>query len=160
MLAMLTRCLTLPPRSFQWEANLRFRPFRKATAHRYSNTPADARPSRPRNHASIAAGKAKPDDPPRTVRIAILRVPPYTAEHSIHFREPAVKAVVSAAGVLIPRRMLRGVKEVEIRKSGRNIVVEPAGPADDPIFTLGTAPVRVGTRSGAAGHDAHLYAPA
>ena len=91
---------------------------------------------------------------------AILRVPPYNAESSIHFLEPAVKAVVSPVGVLIPRRMLRGITEVEIRKSGRNIVVEPTRPTDDPIFALGTAPVRVGTRCGAAGHDAHLYAPA
>jgi virulence-associated protein VagC len=69
-----------------------------------------------------------------------------------------MKAVVGDTGVLIPRRMLRGVKEVEIRKDGRNIVVEPAKLESDPIFNLGRTPVQVGADDGAEHHDAHLYA--
>lgn len=68
-----------------------------------------------------------------------------------------MKAVVGTSGVLIPRRMLRGVKEVEIRKQGRNIVVEPSVPESDPVFELGKTPVRSGVDDGAANHDAHLY---
>ena len=68
-----------------------------------------------------------------------------------------MKAVVGDAGVLIPRRMLRGVKEVEIRKQGRNIVVEPAERETDPVFGLGEHPVRSGARDGAESHDAHVY---
>lgn len=68
-----------------------------------------------------------------------------------------MKAVVGNTGVLIPRRMLRGVKEVEIRKDGRTIVVEPASLAADPVFNLGTKPVRVGADDGAEHHDTHLY---
>ncbi len=68
-----------------------------------------------------------------------------------------MKAVVGDTGVLIPRRMLRGVKEVEIRKQGRNIVVEPSARDSDPIFDLGKTPVRSGVSDGAERHDAHLY---
>lgn len=68
-----------------------------------------------------------------------------------------MKAVVGDTGVLIPRRMLRGVKEVEIRKQGRNIVVEPSARDSDPIFDLGKTPVRSGVNDGAERHDAHLY---
>ena len=55
-----------------------------------------------------------------------------------------MKAVVGDTGVLIPRRMLRGVKEVEIRKQGRNIVVEPSARDSDPIFDLGKTPCAPG----------------
>jgi len=68
-----------------------------------------------------------------------------------------MKAVVGDTGVLIPRRMLRGVKEVEIRKQGRNILVEPSTPESDPVFDLGKSPVRSGAQDGAACHDAYLY---
>jgi virulence-associated protein VagC len=68
-----------------------------------------------------------------------------------------MKAVVGASGVLIPRRMLRGVKEVEIRKEGRSIVVEPTARESDPVFELGKTPVRSGIDDGAEHHDAHLY---
>ncbi len=68
-----------------------------------------------------------------------------------------MKAMVGDTGVLIPRRMLRGVKEVEIRKQGRNIVVEPSARESDPIFNLGKSPVRSGADDGAARHDAYLY---
>lgn len=69
-----------------------------------------------------------------------------------------MKAVVGDAGVLIPRRLLRGVKEVEIRKDGRNIVVEPSSLESDPILGLGRNPVHMGMEDGAEHHDAHLYA--
>lgn len=69
-----------------------------------------------------------------------------------------MKAVVGDAGVLIPRRLLRGVKEVEIRKDGRKIVVEPSSLESDPILGLGRSPVQVGVNDGAEHHDAHLYA--
>jgi len=68
-----------------------------------------------------------------------------------------VKAVVGDTGVLIPRRMLRGVKEVEIRKQGRSVVVEPSAWDSDPIFDLGKTPVRSGVTDGADNHDAYLY---
>lgn len=68
-----------------------------------------------------------------------------------------LKAVVGATGVLIPRRMLRGVKEVEIRKDGRSIVVEPASEKADPIFELGKSPVHAGIADAAENHDRYIY---
>jgi virulence-associated protein VagC len=68
-----------------------------------------------------------------------------------------MKAVVGASGVLIPRRMLRGVKEVEIRKDGRNVVVEPATQEADSIFELGKTPVHAGLSDAAEQHDKYLY---
>jgi virulence-associated protein VagC len=68
-----------------------------------------------------------------------------------------MKAVVGDTGVLIPRRMLRGVKEVEIRKQGRNVVVEPSAKESDPLFNLGKAPVCVGVKDGSSAHDEYLY---
>ena len=68
-----------------------------------------------------------------------------------------MKAAVGITGVLIPRRMLRGVKEVEIRKQGRNILVEPSARKSDPVFDLGKTPVHTGVNDGAEHHDAHLY---
>lgn len=68
-----------------------------------------------------------------------------------------MKAMVGESGVLIPRRLLRGIKEVEIRKEGAIIVVEPAAALPDPVFGLGDNPVRTGVGDGAEQHDAHLY---
>lgn len=68
-----------------------------------------------------------------------------------------VKAVVGASGVLIPRRMLRGVKGVEIRQQGRSIVVEPASQETDPIFELGKTPLPFGVSDAAENHDRYLY---
>ena len=68
-----------------------------------------------------------------------------------------MKAIVTGTGVLIPRRMLRGVKEVEIRQDGRNVVVQPAACESDPLFGLGKHPVRTGVADGAEHHDAQLY---
>ena len=68
-----------------------------------------------------------------------------------------MKAIVSGTGVLIPRRMLRGLKEVEIRQDGRNVVVQPAASDGDPLFSLGEHPVRTDVVDGAEHHDAHLY---
>jgi len=68
-----------------------------------------------------------------------------------------MKVIVTGTGVLIPRRMLRGVKEVEIRQDGRNVVVQPAASENDPLFGLGQHPVRTGVADGAEHHDAHLY---
>ena len=68
-----------------------------------------------------------------------------------------MKAIVTGPGVLIPRRMLRGVKEVEIRQDGRNVVVQPAASESDPLFGLGQHAVRTGVAGGAEHHDAHLY---
>lgn len=51
-----------------------------------------------------------------------------------------MKAKVTEAGVVIPKKLLKNVKEVEIRKEHDVIVVFPAG-KEDTIFKLGINPV-------------------
>lgn len=68
-----------------------------------------------------------------------------------------MKALVEEKGVLIPKRMLRGVKQVEIRKERSAIIVEPTALNNDPIFELGKKPVRTGVTNGSVKHDEHLY---
>lgn len=51
-----------------------------------------------------------------------------------------MKAKVTKQGVLIPKKMLKGVERVEIRKEKHLILVIPIDA--DPIFQLGEKPVR------------------
>jgi virulence-associated protein VagC len=68
-----------------------------------------------------------------------------------------VKAQVKKDGVLIPKSLLKGVKEVEIRKEGGCIVVQPVPAPDDPIFGLGSNPGHSGLGDLSARHDEDLY---
>lgn len=68
-----------------------------------------------------------------------------------------MKAVVKNGGVLIPERLLKGVKEVEIRKEKGRIVVLPIPAVDDPVFKLGKHPVKSGVSDAAKRHDKYLY---
>lgn len=67
-----------------------------------------------------------------------------------------MKAKVTEKGVLIPKRMFRGVKEVEITKEDNNIIVIPID-EDDPIFQLGKNPINSGITDGSINHDKYLY---
>lgn len=67
-----------------------------------------------------------------------------------------MKVAVQANGLLIPKRMLRGVTEADVRKENGRIVVTPAVEAD-PILGFGSAPVKTGLRRGAERHDELLY---
>lgn len=69
-----------------------------------------------------------------------------------------MKASVQENGLLIPKRLLRGVAQVEIRKekAGR-IVVTPQPAPSDPIFGLGSTPVKSRLRNAAEKHDEYIY---
>lgn len=67
-----------------------------------------------------------------------------------------MKATVQANGLLIPKRMLRGVARVDIRKEKGCIVVTPSVD-DDPILGLGSNPVETHLRNAAERHDELLY---
>jgi len=68
-----------------------------------------------------------------------------------------MKATVSKEGVLVPKEMLEGAKEVDIRKEQDRIVLIPLKQRIDPIFKLGKNPVDTGINNGAVQHDKHLY---
>jgi virulence-associated protein VagC len=68
-----------------------------------------------------------------------------------------MKVKVTDDGLLIPKGMLIGVDEVEIRTVQRRIIVTPTQAANDPIVDLGTSPVDDEITNGAADHDHYLY---
>lgn len=65
-----------------------------------------------------------------------------------------MKAKVTKRGLFIPREMLAGAEEVEIRKEGHRIVISPIG--SDPILNLGKNPVECGGSDASENHDAYL----
>lgn len=70
-----------------------------------------------------------------------------------------MKAAVFDKSALTPKRPLRGVERVDVRKgkAGRNVIPSQAAHAD-PIFGLGSTPVKSRLRSGSVRHDKYLYA--
>ncbi len=67
-----------------------------------------------------------------------------------------MKVKVSGKGLLIPKELLDGMKEAEVRKQNGLIVVVPLGKAD-PIFQIGKNPVESDVNDGAENHDRYLY---
>ena len=67
-----------------------------------------------------------------------------------------MKAKVTKRGLIIPKEMLAGADEVEIRKEKHRIVVSPVTKAD-PILNLGKRPVECGVPDASEHHDRYLY---
>lgn len=67
-----------------------------------------------------------------------------------------MRTQVTENGITIPRGMLEGVVEVEIRQQGKNIVVIPVND-DDPIFRIGKEPVKGGVPDASINLDENLY---
>ena len=67
-----------------------------------------------------------------------------------------MKVKVTEKGALIPRKFLKGVKEVEVRRQNGLIVVVPVG-AQDPIFNIGKNPVKSGVTDASVNHDKYIY---
>lgn len=67
-----------------------------------------------------------------------------------------MKVKVTEKGVLIPRKFLKGVKEVEVRRQNGLIVIVPVG-VQDPIFEIGKNPVKLGLKDASVNHDKYIY---
>ena len=67
-----------------------------------------------------------------------------------------MKVKVNEKGVLIPRKFLKGIKEVEIRRQNGLILVVPLHDKD-PIFDIGKNPVKSGVKDGSINHDKYIY---
>ena len=63
---------------------------------------------------------------------------------------------VSEDGVLIPKELLEGITEVDIRKQNGVIVVIPAG-KDDPLYDIGKNPVVTGVNDASENLDKYIY---
>lgn len=68
-------------------------------------------------------------------------------------------AIVSAQGLTVPKRMLRGVKRVHIQKKQGVIIITPQE-VEDPLLGLGSAPARQSLSAGAKKHDQFTFSPA
>ncbi len=68
-----------------------------------------------------------------------------------------MRVILTKEGLLIPRRLLKGVAEVEVRRMQGRVVVLPVPGVGDPILDLGSKPVRTGVRNGSERHDDYLY---
>jgi virulence-associated protein VagC len=67
-----------------------------------------------------------------------------------------MKTKVSENGVLIPKDLLTGITEVDIRKQNGVIIVIPVG-KDDPIYDIGKEPVVCGVSDASENLDKYLY---
>ena len=63
-----------------------------------------------------------------------------------------MKTKVTVQGVLVPKKFLKGIKEVEIRKDNNVILVVPV--TEDPILALGSQPIGDEIRDASERHDA------
>ena len=76
-----------------------------------------------------------------------------------------IKTKVTAQGVLIPRQLLEGIEEVEIKKEDDVITIMPTEQGNsngsrsqlDPIWTLGENPVECDISDASEQHDKYLY---
>ena len=66
-----------------------------------------------------------------------------------------MKTKVTEQGVLVPKRFLKGIKEVEIRKDDSVILVVPV--IEDPILALGSQPIADEITDASEHHDTYLY---
>ena len=67
-----------------------------------------------------------------------------------------MRTEVTDQGLLIPKRFLEGIKEVEIRKENGVIVIVPL-PANDPILHLGQDPIDDDVTDASVEHDRYIY---
>jgi hypothetical protein len=69
-----------------------------------------------------------------------------------------MRTKVTADGLLIPKRLLEGVEEVEIRQEQGILVIVPITD-QDPILALGTEPLDLKVEDASVRHDDYLYQP-
>ena len=67
-----------------------------------------------------------------------------------------MRTEVTDQGLLIPKRFLEGIKEVEIRKENGLIVIVPL-PANDPILQLGQDPIDDDVTDASVEHHRYIY---
>ena len=63
---------------------------------------------------------------------------------------------VPESGLLIPREMLDGAREVDIRREDRRLVLVPVE-TSDPLLDLGRSPIGDEVVDASTDHDRYLY---
>lgn len=67
-----------------------------------------------------------------------------------------MRTQVTENGIMIPRSMLEGVDEVEIKQDGKRVVVIPIS-EEDPIFRFGKNPVKDSITDASVNLDKYIY---
>lgn len=67
-----------------------------------------------------------------------------------------MRSKVTEDGLLIPKRLLEGVDEVEIRREGNLLLLVPVSDAD-PMLELGEHPVEDSVTDASEHHDRYVY---
>ena len=67
-----------------------------------------------------------------------------------------MRAKVTESGLLVPRDMLQGISEVDIRRENDIIILTPVG-GEDPLKRIGQNPVDDSITDGGENHDRYLY---
>jgi hypothetical protein len=67
-----------------------------------------------------------------------------------------MRTEVTDQGILVPKRFLEGIKEVEIRKENGMILIVPL-PPKDPILQLGQDPIDDDVTDASVEHDRYIY---
>lgn len=97
------------------------------------------------------------NDPPRCA----VGGQPLNCSHPKTPRENFMKAEVSANGLNVPKRMLRGMHRVEIKRTKGMVVItsQPSsiGAEPDSLLGLGSNPARQSLKTGSRQHDAWIY---
>ncbi len=70
-----------------------------------------------------------------------------------------MKAEVSANGLTVPKRLLRGMHRVEIKRTNDMVVITPRQTTveADCLLGLGSNPARQALKTGSRQHDAWIY---
>lgn len=67
-----------------------------------------------------------------------------------------MRTKVSEQGVVIPKELLEGITEVDIRKQNGLIVVTPVG-KEDSLYDIGRNPVKLGIPDASENLDKYIY---
>ena len=67
-----------------------------------------------------------------------------------------MRTEVTDQGLLVPKRFLEGIKEVEIRKENGMILIVPL-PPKDPILQLGQDPIDDDVTDASVEHNRYIY---
>jgi hypothetical protein len=67
-----------------------------------------------------------------------------------------MRTEVTDQGLVVPKRFLEGIKEVEIRKENNVILIIPL-PSQDPILQLGQNPIADDVTDASENHDRYIY---
>jgi virulence-associated protein VagC len=67
-----------------------------------------------------------------------------------------MRTEVTEQGLVIPKRFLEGIKEVEIRKENGMVLIVPV-PSEDPILQLGRDPIDDDVTDASVEHDRYIY---